>query len=126
MPLEVPSTIAADTARQVGEPKFRLPASEKTCPFSFFNFVHRTTSHGGDWDSVSPGSSSIWLLSETFRLWVGKNAGDDGLGDDRCGEAIRDWNLWSNGRKDGVGLARPVLEAWEGSKLLLGEDITEP
>jgi hypothetical protein len=90
IPLEVPRTIVAETARHVGEPKFLLPASEKTWPLSFFSFVHRTTSHGADWVSLSPGSSSSWLLSETFRLWLDRKAGEEGLGDERYGEEIRD------------------------------------
>ena len=90
MPFEVPNTMVAETARHVGVPKFLLPASENTCPLSFFSFVQRTTSHGGDGVSVSPGSSSNWLLIDTFRLWVDRNAGDEGLGEERYGEAIRD------------------------------------
>lgn len=90
IPLEVPNTIVADTARQVGEPKFLLPASEKTWPFNFLSFVHRTTSQGGDGVSVSPGSNSNWLLNETFRLWLVRNAGEDGRGEERYGEKIRD------------------------------------
>jgi hypothetical protein len=39
---------------------------------------------------------------------------------------MRDWNLRSKGRKDGVGLLRPGLEAREGSTLLPGEDMPEP
>jgi hypothetical protein len=42
------------------------------------------------------------------------------------GEYIRDWNLRSKGRKDGVGLPKPGLLASEGSTLLLGEDTPEP
>lgn len=92
MPFEVPSTIEAETARHVGVPKFLLPASENTCPLSFFSFVHRTTSHGAEGVSVSPGSNNNWLLSEIFRLWPPKKAGEEGRGDERYGEAIRDWN----------------------------------
>jgi hypothetical protein len=118
--------MVAETARQVGDPKFLLPASENTWPLSFFSFVHRTTSHGGDGVSVSPGSNNSWLLSETFRLWPDMKAGEEGLGEERYGEEIRDWNLWSKGRKEGVGLDRPGRKAREGSMLLPGEDITEP
>lgn len=42
------------------------------------------------------------------------------------GEDMRDWNLRSNGRKDGVGLPMPGLDAREGSTLLLGDETTEP
>ena len=44
------------------------------------------------------------------------------------GEEMRDWNLLSKGRKDGVGLLRPGREATEGRTLLLweAEDTTEP
>lgn len=89
----MPSTIEAETARHVGEPKFLLPASENTWLFSFFSFVQRTTSHGGDGVSVSPGSSRNWLLSETFRLWLARSAGDEGRGEERYGDEMRDWNL---------------------------------
>jgi hypothetical protein len=56
-----------------------------------------------------------------------RKAGDDGRGE-RYGEDIRDWNLRSNGLKDGVGLLKPGLEANDGSTLLLGEaeDMKEP
>jgi hypothetical protein len=83
IPFEVPKTIVAETARQVGEPKFRLPASENTWLFSFCNFVHRTTSHGGVGVSASPASRSSWLLSETLRLCEGRKAGEEGLGEER-------------------------------------------
>jgi hypothetical protein len=85
--------MVADTARQVGEPKFLFPASEKAWPLSFFSFVHRTTSQGGDGDSVSPASSCSWLLKDTFRLWLGMKAGEEGRGEDRYGDEMRDWNL---------------------------------
>lgn len=67
IPFDVPRTIEAETAKQVGVPKFRLPISENACPFNFFNFVHRTTSHGGEGVSVSPASESRMLLIEAFR-----------------------------------------------------------
>ena len=39
----------------------------------------------------------------------------------------RDWKRLSKGRKDGVGLPRPGLEAIEGNILLPpGDDRTEP
>jgi len=83
--------MVAATAKQVGEPKFLLPASENAWPFSLLSFVHRTTSHGGDGVSVSPGSSKNWLVTETVRLWPPRNAGDDGLLDElMLGEEIRD------------------------------------
>lgn len=83
-------TIEADTARHVGDPKFLLPASEKAWLFNLRSFVHRTTSHGGEGVSVSPGSSSNWLLTEAVRLWFPRNAGEDGRGERLYGEAIRD------------------------------------
>ena len=113
-------------AIQVGDPKFLLPASENTCPFNFLSFVHRTTSHGGDGVSISPASSSNWLLRDALLLWPGRNAGDEGRGERVLGEYIRDWNLRSKGLKDGVGLFKPGLDATEGRTLLLGDDITEP
>lgn len=59
----------ADTAIHVGDPKFRLPASEKDCPFSFLRLVHRTTSQGGVGESASAESRASWLIMETLRLW---------------------------------------------------------
>lgn len=126
MPLVVPKTIEADTAMHVGEPKFRFPASEKACPFSFFSFVHRTTSHGGEGVSVSPGPNRNWLLIDTCLLCPERTEGDDGRGDSNEGEAIRDWNRLSNGLKEGVGLPSPGREAREGTLLLPGEDTIEP
>jgi len=67
IPFEVPKTIEAETAKQVGVPKFRLPISENACPFNFFSFVHLTTSQGGDGVSVSPASDSRILLIDALR-----------------------------------------------------------
>ena len=39
---------------------------------------------------------------------------------------MRDWNRLSKGRKEGVGLSRPGLEATDGRMLLPGEERTEP
>lgn len=111
---------------QVGEPKLRLPASEKAWPLSFFNLVHRTTSHGGDGVSVSSRSSSP-ELRDADRLWPERKAGEEDRGlFMKLAEEMRDWKRLSNGRKEGVGLLRPGREATDGSTLLLGEDITEP
>jgi hypothetical protein len=121
----VPKTIDAETAIHVGEPKLRFPASEKAWPFSFLSFVHRTTSHGGEGVSISPGSSTIWLLNDSRRLAV-RNAGEAALGDSGDGDDIRDENRRSNGLNEGVGLLRPGREATEGSTLLLGEERIEP
>ena len=111
---------------QVGEPKFLFPASENACPFNFFSFVHRTTSHGGDGVSVSPESNRKLPLRDTLRLWLERNAGEEGRGERGLGDDIRDWNLRSNGLNEGVGLPRPGREANEGRTLLPGEDNTEP
>lgn len=92
MPLEVPRTIEAAIAIQVGEPKLRFPASEKACPFNFLSFVHRTTSHGGEEVSASPESEKSWLLRETFLLCPVRKAGEDGRGLRLEGEYVRDWN----------------------------------
>lgn len=116
----------ADTAMHVGEPKFRLPVSEKACAFSFFSFVHRTTSQGGDGVSPSPPSSCNWLLTDALRLCVLTRAGEDGRRLDMLGVEMRDWNRRSNGRNDGVGLLRPGRDATDGRTLLLGEEMTEP
>jgi hypothetical protein len=126
IPLVVPRTMEADTARHVGDPKLRLPASEKAWPLSFFSLVQRTTSHGGDCVSVSAWSRMKVELMDTLRLW--RKAGDEGRGlckaDD--GDDIRDLKRRSNGRKDGVGLPMPGLEAVEGRMLLPGDEIIEP
>lgn len=73
----------AETAKQVGVPKLRFPISENACPFSFFNFVHLTTSHGGDGVSVSPASDRRILLIEAFRECTWIKAGDEGRGEFR-------------------------------------------
>lgn len=126
MPLDVPSTTCMETATHVGDPKFRLPISEKACPFSFLSLVHRTTSHGGDGDSVSPRSSTRLLMSESCLLWRERKAGEEGLGERLLGEAIREEKRRSKGRKEGVGLPRPGREASDGRTLLPGEDIPDP
>jgi len=59
--------IDAETDIHVGVPKLRFPTSENACPLIFFNFVHLTTSHGGDGVSVSPESCISWLLTEDCR-----------------------------------------------------------
>lgn len=121
----MPITIDAETAKHVGVPKFLLPASENVWLLSFFNLVHRTTSHGGE-VSVSAWSRRKLEATETLRLWLCRKAGDDGLGLPGPDEDMRDWNRRSKGRKDGVGLLRPGREAMEGSTLLPGEDMNEP
>lgn len=110
----------------VGEPKLRRPTSENAWPFSFFNFVHRTTSHGGEGVSVSAVSSANWLVTEPCRLWLERKAGEDGLGERLLGEAMREEKRRSKGRKEGVGLPRRGLEASEGRTLLPGDERTEP
>ncbi len=82
--------MVAETAMQVGEPKFRLPVSEKACPFSFLSLVHLTISHGGEGVSESPGSRSSWLLTETLRLCPPRKAGEEGRGECRPGDEMRD------------------------------------
>jgi hypothetical protein len=121
-PLEVPNTIDADTNMHVGEPKLRLPASEKACPLSLFSLVHRTTSHGGVCDSTSAWSSWKLELRDACRLWEERNAGDAERGLCMLGEEMRDWKRRSKGRNEGVGLLRPGREATEGRTLLPGED----
>lgn len=90
MPLDVPNTIDAETAIQVGDPKLRFPASEKACPFIFLSFVHRTISHGGEGVSVSPESKKSWLLTDAVLLCADRYAGDPGRGESIEGEAILD------------------------------------
>ena len=126
IPFDVPSTMDAETARQVGEPKFRFPASEKACPLSFFRRVHLTTSHGGDDVSVSDWSSTKLELREAWRLCGLRKAGDWARGLNVPEEEIRDLKRRSKGRKEGVGLPRPGREATDGNTLLPREDTTEP
>jgi len=120
-------TIVAETARQVGAPKLRRPASEKAWPLIFLSLVHRTTSHGGVGVSASAWSSTKLELKEALRLCGDRKAGEEGRS--VCEEEeleMRDWNRLSNGRNDGVGLRRPAREATDGRTLLPGEDIKEP
>jgi hypothetical protein len=117
----------AETDIHVGTPKFRLPTSENACPFIFLSLVHRTTSHGGDGVSVSPESGSSWLVREGLRVFGLRKAGEEARGGVRVEDDRRDWKRLSKGRKDGVGLSRPGLEATEGSILLPpGEERKEP
>jgi hypothetical protein len=126
IPFEVPKTIDAETAIQVGTPKFRLPTSEKACPFSFFSFVHRTTSQGGDGVSRSAESGGAMLLIDAC-LEEPLRKGEEARGRERAALEIRDWKRLSNGRKDGLGLSRPCRDANEGSMLLpAGDDMKEP
>ncbi len=54
-------------------------------------------------------------------------AGEEARGTERFGLARRDWKRLSKGRKDGVGLSRPGLEATEGNMLLpAGDERIEP
>ncbi len=111
---------------QVGDPKFRFPASENAWPLSFFSLVHRTTSHGGVGVSISLGSRRSWLVAvDTCRLWV-ERKGDEGRGERRLDEEIRDWNLKSKGLKEGVGLFMPGREQTERRTLLLGDEAMDP
>lgn len=126
MPLDVPSTTCADTATHVGAPKFRLPTSEKACPFSFRSLVHLTTSHGGDGDSMSPRSSTRLLTIESCRPCRDSNAGEDGLGDRLLGVSMREEKRRSKGRKEGVGLPSRGRVAKDGRMLLPGEEINDP
>ena len=122
----MPRTIDAETDIHVGTPKLRLPTSENACPFNFFNFVHRTTSHGGEGVSVSPESGRMVLAREACREWPLRKAGEDARGMLREELERRDWKRLSKGRKEGVGLSRPGLEATDGRMLLPGEERTEP
>ena len=130
MPFVVPKTIIDATAKQVGDPKFRRPDSEKTWPLSFFSFVHRTTSHGGVEVSASTWSSRNCELSETLRLWpwLCMKAGDEGRETLEPGlkEDMRDWKRRSKGRREGTGELRPDREAMDGRTLLPGEEKLEP
>lgn len=126
--MDVPSTIVAETARHVGDPKFRFPASENAWPLSFRSLVQRTTSHGGVGVSRSAWSRRNCELRETLRLWLERkgNAGDDERGVLILEEEIRDWNRRSKGRNDGEGLLRPGREATDGRTLLPGEETKDP
>jgi len=76
---------------------------------------------------VSPESGTIWLLIEACREWPWRNAGEEDRDGLREELESRDWKRLSNGRKEGVGLSRPGLEAREGNILLPpGEDTREP
>ena len=77
--------------------------------------------------SESPESGSNWLLRETARLCPLRYAGEDARGSVRVELERRDWNRLSKGRKEGVGLSSPGLEATDGNMLLPpGEERTEP
>lgn len=125
-PFDVPRTIKADTARHVGEPKFLLPDSENAKPSNFSNFVQRTTSQGGELDSVSLESSSRLLVTDSVLLWPARNAGEEGRGESTPDEP-KEENLLSKGLKEGVGPLNPGRSAKDGTMLLLpGDETTEP
>lgn len=65
-------------------------------------------------------------MSESCRLWRERNAGEEGLGERLLGEAMREEKRRSKGRKEGVGLPNPGLEASDGRTLLPGEEIPDP
>lgn len=129
---------------QVGDPKLRLADSEKDWPDSFVSFVQRTTSHGGEDDSVLPPITDealdwswYWLVSELLRLCVRlklRSPGEDGrpVGESRpllllpLGEAMRDWKRWSKGRNDGLEPRNPKRDRLpdEGNTLLPPKDET--
>ncbi len=76
---------------------------------------------------MSPESGSSVLARETLRVWLLRKAGEEALGGVRVDDERRDWKRLSKGRKEGVGLSRPGLEATEGRILLPpGEESTEP
>lgn len=59
IPLLVPKAIVAEAHIQVGVPKERFPASEKSCEVMVFSLVQRITSQGALLSSrVSKGASS--------------------------------------------------------------------
>lgn len=69
-----------ETATQVGEPKLRLPSSEKALLLSFLSRVQRTTSHGAEGVSVSAWSKGKFDMNDTFLLWPDAKAGDEPRG----------------------------------------------
>ena len=77
--------------------------------------------------SVSPESGRSVLAREALRVCVLRKEGEEARGVARGEDERRDWKRLSKGRKEGVGLSRPGLEATEGSILLPpGEDSTDP
>lgn len=127
-PLEVPMTSETVTLRQVGRPKLRLPTSEKTCPVIFFNFVHRTTSHGACGVSV-PSSSGRFLKTrlldiDDWRECGERKAGDWTRGDDKGDGERREEKRRSKGCKDVGRCGRSEL--CDTGTLLPGEERPEP
>lgn len=106
MPFDVPKTMEAETAKHVGEPKLRLAVSANAWPLSFFSFVHRTTSHGGEVDSLSLGSSWKLEVNEILRPWPCENAGEPGREPWMLPEDMREEKRRSKGRNDGAGPLR--------------------
>lgn len=76
--------------------------------------------------SVSPESGTIWLLIEACREETLRK-GEEARGREYVALERRDWKRLSNGRKEGVGLSRPGLDATDGNILLPPrEDMREP
>lgn len=87
LPLEVPMAMVADTVIQVGEPKLRLPASEKSWFLIFLSFVHRTMSQGAEPSSNVPKLTSPILLPKEDDLECGlRGDGESARGDNDCTE----------------------------------------
>lgn len=121
MPLDVPKAMDADTAMQVGRPKFLLPISEKACPVIFLSFVHLTTSQGACGVSDSPASRIEWLTEDCLDRTLRK-AGEEARGEATGEEDRRAWNRRSNGLSEGVGLW-PYAGEW---KRLPEDEVKEP
>ncbi len=124
IPLEVPTAIKADTTIHVGEPKFRLPISEKTWLVIFFNLIHLITSQGACGESISLWTGKYWLARDDRRELLSRKAGESARGVAPGDESRRAWNRRSKGRKDGLGLARSI-EALTLREPLPGEDANE-
>jgi hypothetical protein len=124
-PFDVPIAIEAATAITVGQPKFRLPVSEKTWPVIFLSLVHRTTSHGGC--GVSDPSwlgTSVLAMLACLECGVRK-AGEMPLGVPKGEGGNRAENLRSKGWR-APGRCDRGTDTWECALLLGGEDRIEP
>ena len=129
-PFDVPMAISADTARHVGRPKLRLPASEKAWLVILRSFVHLTTSHGACGVSVPAElsweeSCEICEDKEICRECGVRKAGDSAFEDGDRDADGRASNRLSKGCR-APEIFRPTVIRGFGEATRPGEDSREP
>ena len=119
-----------ETAKQIGWPKLRLPASEKACDVIFRNLVHLTTSQGASGASaisLPPCDRTIWEESEDWRECGDRKAGDAAR-DEGEGEVNLELKRRSKGCRAPEGVRGVFVEArgLRRGRRMGSEDAREP